>query len=230
MGRGKILITVKTYPTLSRKHGELVCTAGVREDGSWVRLYPVPFRMLDYKNRYTKFDWIETRLVRNKKDPRPESFHPVDTSDIETVGHMDTRDDWRSRRELLLKKATVFDKLEPLIAAARDDRLSLAVFKPTRILDFVWEEGERDWESSKVEEMRQNADQGDLFTKTDENWKQTFNLVRKLPYRFYYHFEDSAGKESQMQVLDWETGQLFWNCCEDAGGDEQVALKKVHEK
>ena len=49
MGREKVLITVKTYPTLSRKHGELVCTAGVREDGSWVRLYPIPFRLLDYK-------------------------------------------------------------------------------------------------------------------------------------------------------------------------------------
>lgn len=35
MGREKVLLTVKTYPTLSRKHGELVCTAGAREDGSW---------------------------------------------------------------------------------------------------------------------------------------------------------------------------------------------------
>ena len=36
MGREKVLITVKTYLTLSRKHDELLCTAGVREDGSWV--------------------------------------------------------------------------------------------------------------------------------------------------------------------------------------------------
>jgi len=35
MGRERILVTVKTYPTLSRKYGETVCTAGVREDGSW---------------------------------------------------------------------------------------------------------------------------------------------------------------------------------------------------
>ncbi|MYF20247.1 MAG: hypothetical protein F4218_06430 [Synechococcus sp. SB0677_bin_5] len=32
---------VKTYPTLSQKYGETVCTAGVREDGSWMRLYPL---------------------------------------------------------------------------------------------------------------------------------------------------------------------------------------------
>jgi len=40
MGKERVLITVKTYPTLSRKYGETVCTAAVREDGSWVRIYP----------------------------------------------------------------------------------------------------------------------------------------------------------------------------------------------
>lgn len=42
MPRERILITVKTYPTLSASYGELVCTAGLREDGSWIRIYPVP--------------------------------------------------------------------------------------------------------------------------------------------------------------------------------------------
>jgi hypothetical protein len=36
--RTKVLITVKTYPTISVKYDELVCTAGFREDGSWVRI------------------------------------------------------------------------------------------------------------------------------------------------------------------------------------------------
>lgn len=47
MKKEQVLIAVKTYPTLSRKHGETVCTAGIRADGSGVRLYPVPFRRLD---------------------------------------------------------------------------------------------------------------------------------------------------------------------------------------
>jgi hypothetical protein len=97
MGREKVFITVKTYPTLSRKHGELVCTAGVREDGSWMRLYPIPFRLLDYKDRYQKFDWIETRLVRNTKDPRPETFHLADTADIQPAGQTVTKIFWRFR-------------------------------------------------------------------------------------------------------------------------------------
>ena len=32
MEKQRILVTVKTYPTLSRKYGETVCTAGIRED------------------------------------------------------------------------------------------------------------------------------------------------------------------------------------------------------
>ena len=31
MEKQRILVTVKTYPTLSRKYGETVCTAGIRE-------------------------------------------------------------------------------------------------------------------------------------------------------------------------------------------------------
>ena len=47
MNKERVLITLKTYPTLSRKYGETVRTAGVREDGTWVSIYPVPFRRLD---------------------------------------------------------------------------------------------------------------------------------------------------------------------------------------
>jgi len=47
----KVFITVKTYPAISGKYDELVCTAGILEDGSWVRIYPLPFRKLDYDNR-----------------------------------------------------------------------------------------------------------------------------------------------------------------------------------
>jgi hypothetical protein len=75
MARERLLITVKTYPTLSRKYGETVCTPAVRQDGTWVRIYPVPFRRLDEKEQYRKFDWIECDLVKSRTDPRPESHH-----------------------------------------------------------------------------------------------------------------------------------------------------------
>ncbi len=82
----KVLIVVKTYPTLSKKYDELVCTAGILEDGSWVRIYPLPFRKLEYENRYKKYQWMTLPLVKNKSDPRKEFFN--DYSEIVTKNKM----------------------------------------------------------------------------------------------------------------------------------------------
>ena len=128
----------------------------------------------------------------------------------------------------MLKRAKVYDRPEPLIAAAHANELSLAVFKPTKILDFTWESDDREWDQSKVDAMRSNADQAELFA--GDTWRQTFKLMPKLPFKFSYRFEDAAGRQSEMQVLDWETGQLFWNCRRAAGGGERVVLAKVREK
>ena len=228
MTRERLLITVKTYPTLSRKYGETVCTAGVREDGSWVRIYPVPFRRLDEAEQYRKFDWIECDLIRSRKDPRPESFHPADMKQLLPTGHIDTADNWRERRRLLLGRAKVHTRLQTIIEGAKANEMSLAVFKPTRIKDFVWEEEDRQWDPKKLAEMRNLSDQGEMFA--EETWRQTFQVIPKLPFSFSYRFEDDTGKASEMQVLDWEAGALYWNCLRSCIGDEPAALAKVRQK
>lgn len=228
MARERVLITVKTYPTLSRKYGETVCTAGVRDDGSWVRIYPVPFRRLDEAEQYRKFDWLECDLIRNRSDPRPESRNPADPKQLRPVGHVDTASNWRERRRLLLQTAKVYTRLQALIDGAKANELSLAVFKPTRIKGFVWETEEREWDSGKVAEIRNRTQQMELFA--DETWRQTFKVIPKLPYSFSYRFEDADGRDSEMQVLDWEAGALYWNCLRDSNGDENTALEKVRAK
>jgi hypothetical protein len=68
----------------------LVCTAGVREDGSWVRIYPVPFKFLEFK----KYQWVELDLQEpRQKDFRPESHSPAkpDLSDMVVVGELGTK-------------------------------------------------------------------------------------------------------------------------------------------
>jgi hypothetical protein len=69
-----IFVTVKTYPTLSSKYDELVCTAGITGEGKWIRLYPVPFRKLELEQRYAKYQWLSIPLERNAADFRPESY------------------------------------------------------------------------------------------------------------------------------------------------------------
>ncbi len=228
MEKERILITVKTYPTLSRKYGETVCTAGVRADGSWVRIYPVPFRRLDETQQYSKFDWIECGLSRNASDPRPETFRPVDESELQPVAHIDTADNWRERRRLMLRKARVYDRLDEIIAGAKANQVSLAVFKPAKVIDFVWEQETRDWDPDRLRQMREATNQFDLFA--DNAWRETFQVIPKLPYSFSYRFEDAEGKRSELQVLDWETGALYWNCLRLTNGNEPMALEKVRQK
>ncbi len=63
-----------------------------------------------------------------------------------------------------------------------------------------------------------------------QDYEQRKELIRKLPYKFYYHLKDINGKKSRMMIEDWEIGQLFWNCLKRANGDEKVALEKVRQR
>lgn len=228
MDKQRILITVKTYPTLSRKYGETVCTAGVREDGTWVRMYPVPFRRLDEQQQYSKYDWLECDLIRNTSDPRPETFRPSNPDQLIAVDHIGTERDWAERRQLLLKTTKVYDRIHDLISEAKANVTSLAIFKPTKVLSFTWEEEDREWDVKKLRQMRDHYSQYELFE--DNAWRRTFQVIPKLPYSFSYKFEDASGTKSEMQVLDWEVGALYWNCLRSSNDNEHQALLKVRQK
>ena len=224
MALTKVLIAVKTYPTLSAKYDELVCTAGFSEDGTWIRLYPVPFRKKSYNEQYKKYDWIEVDLVKNESDFRPESYRPktID-SEIKVVGHIDTNDGtWDERKKICLGK--IYYNLTELIAEAKEKNTctSLAVFKPTEILDFTAERVEREWSKEKLAKLNQL----NLF---ETNTEGKFEVVKKLPYKFRFHFKDNQGKESHMMIEDWETGQLFWRQFAKYG-DEAKAIADVRKK
>lgn len=122
MAKTKVLICVKTYPTLSEKYDELVCTAGVKEDGSWIRIYPVPFRKLNYDKQYSKWQWIELDLIRNSKDLRPESYRPNLESPISLLEKVGTEHSWAERKRLVLQD--VKTNMSELIAEAKDPLLS----------------------------------------------------------------------------------------------------------
>ncbi|MDR1884378.1 MAG: hypothetical protein LBR26_16610 [Prevotella sp.] len=218
MSPTKVLITVKTYPAISSKYEELVCTAGFREDGKRVRIYPVQFRKKSYNEQYRKYDWIELDLVKNDSDFRPESYRPYSfDSDINIVGHIGTDKNWTERKKIVLQK--VYTNLHELIAEAhnKDVCTSLAVFKPKKILDFRVESVEREWDKKKLERLRQM----NLFETVTTSGK--FEVVRKLPYKFSYQFKDEAGTESCLMIEDWEIGQLYWNCLAKYEGDESKA-------
>lgn len=225
--RKKVLITVKAYPLPSRSYDELVCTAGITDEGEWIRIYPVPFRFLKDDGQYSKYQWVDINLKKVSKDFRPESYAPADTSleDMDIVETVDTSKKWRKRKDLVLKQGPkVYTSMSELIEDSQEpENVSLATFKPTNFTGFDIEE-EREWS----EGLQKNLQQHDLFD--ERGGKGDKDIVQKLPFKFHYKFEDENGKPSRLMIEDWEIGALYWNCLKRADGNEQVALQKVREK
>lgn len=226
----KILITVKTYPTLSRKYAELVCTAGVNESGEWRRIYPVCFRQLLDDQKYRKFQWIEAEIEKSYIDRRPESYQIVREESLRILGEpLTTANKWLSRREAFLDKVPFHTDLNVMIQAAHQNKLSLAVFKPSEWLGFTHEPVEREWDVKKLANLEAQRRQLDFF-KDETTLAEELKVVKKLPYKFSYRFKDVRGKKTKLMIGDWEIGALYWNCLRSSRGDEVKAIRKVKTK
>ncbi|MDD2634796.1 MAG: hypothetical protein PHW82_04785 [Bacteroidales bacterium] len=228
MARKKVLITVTTYPLPSRSYDELVCTAGFLENGDWIRIYPVPLSFLiDLKGsgklNKVKYTWIELDLNKRKDDFRPESYSPInyDFQDIILGDKLNTKENWAYRKDICLNK--VYTNKTKLIEDSKEPKnISLATFKPTKVIGMTIENDEREWKDEWIELRKQ----GSLF----DIVKPVETIIPKLPYKFYYRFLDDEGVESKLMLEDWEIGALYWNCLKNADGNENIALKKVREQ
>lgn len=231
-------MTVTTYPLPSRSYDELVCTAGILPDGSWIRIYPVPLSFLmglkqSGKVESLKYTWIELELIKRKDDFRPESYSPLYYDFRDLVVHeprISTAYNWRERKILCL--GNVYTNFEKLLADSHAPKnVSLATFKPASIIAFEWEQDTREWK----DEWKEIRKQTDLF---DQGRIDPQKMIPKVPFKFYYKFTDETGKIRRLMIEDWEIGQLYWNCYRDAKiagrndehTSESVALRKVEEK
>lgn len=219
----KILITVTTYPLPSRSYDELVCTAGILEDGSWIRIYPVPLSFLNQVKRdigFKKYTWIELDVKQRTDDFRPESYSPNNYK-ISILDTLDTKYQWKERKSFCLKNVYT-NKAKLLNDSLHPTNISLATFKPSKIIDFLIEEDEREWK----DEWKELRKQTDLFADIDSDPEK---LIPKVPYKFYYLFEDDKGIRSKLMIEDWEIFELYKNCLKRTN-DEKEAIKQVKEK
>lgn len=228
MARKKVLITVTTYPLPSRSYDELVCTAGILETGEWIRIYPVPLSFLiDLKGsgklNNVKYTWIELELNRRTEDFRPESHSPkyYDFRDLKISERIGTESNWARRKEICLTNVYT-NKAKLLKDSTAPTNVSLATFKPSKIVDFKIENDAREWKNEWLELRKQ----GDLFTGD----KSPEILIPKLPFKFFYTFLDDEGVSSTLMIEDWEIGALYWNCLKGADGNENIALQKVRDQ
>lgn len=209
-----------TYPHPSETHQELVCTAGITEEGDWVRLYPIDYRYRPKIQQFQKYQWIEIGLSEHgaKNDIRRESRKP-DLDSIRLLGEpISAKNGWRARREII-DRMPINTQLQ-LKALYESNRTSLGVVKPTEILDLKIEPAERDWKP----QWQNTLNQFNLFSGPPKR-------LEKLPYKFSYVFrcEDTGEMPHTAMIEDWELGVLFRKEVERLG-DEEAAASSVRRK
>lgn len=217
----RLLITVKTYPVLSSSYMETVCTAGVRNDGSLIRLYPVAYRYRPRREQYKKYQWIEVDVERRRGDRRPESHSPVHGAGIRILSKkpLATRDSWAERRRYVLAKGT---QTMCELQAQPDTVRSLGVVRPAVVSDFVVEPADPNW-SPLV--------QSDLFQLRLGLFTEERKSLEKIPFKFSYVYtcEDPRCSGHKMMIEDWEVGQLYRKM-RDKYENERTAVEKVKER
>ena len=216
--RQRVLITVKTYPLPSEKYLELVCTAGMLEDGSFIRLYPVDYRYQPYWRWYSKYQWIEVEVEKHDKDPRKESYRPrVET--IQVLGKpLDTANCWAARKAIVLKQLPA--SMETLRELQERDGTSLGLVKPREVTDLIIEPDSEEWKlkwKADIEQLR-------LFGPDRKP-------LEKVPFKFRYCFtcEDERCKGHTMMIEDWEVGELYLKELKRCG-NPKAAAESVREK
>ncbi|CAG4906373.1 hypothetical protein [Paraburkholderia saeva] len=226
----RILILAKTYPSPSAQYVETSCVAGISEDGSMRRLYPVPFRMIEQDQQFKKWQWVDVRVEKATKDHRPES-HKLYVDTITCGKLIDTKKDWAARREWL-EKVPSFDSFDAVEEARFTDELSLALVRPKRLLGLhITKARNTDWTDEEKEKLAREQMQGDLFSEAEA--KQQVKQLRKVPFDFHYRYlcETPEGeKEHRHKIVDWEAGALFWNCHHTYGASwEEPFRAKLQE-
>ncbi|PDP68796.1 hypothetical protein [Prevotella intermedia] len=240
----RILVSVMTYPSLSEKHFETVCTAGFREDGSWIRIFPIPYRMIYQDNdvpRYHKWQWIEVDVEKRKQDDRPESYHiNIDTLRIDkNIVGKGKEIDWNLRLQWVLKNKRVFTNMTELLELTEQNKISLAVLKPScmkRVIccDLRKKDDGKSMEkyANKLSKLkkRYQADKRQMnIFESKQDIDASFKFAEKIPYKFSYEFVTEDEKTRTLMIEDWEIGALYRNCIQQYK-NEEVAVQKVIDK
>jgi hypothetical protein len=182
----ELMVNCKTYPAVSRKYVETVCTGGIEPSGAFVRLYPVPFRFLEAKQQYQRWDVIRVRAYRDTKDSRPESWHLSPGAEISVVKQISSE----SQRWDWMRSAVHQSTVE---MEAKGITNGCVEIEP---ISFYWLPDKKKWSASQLSVIRQ----GDLFA-TAEQMKE---ISEQLPWEFRLKFkEKSTDTEHDLKVLAW---------------------------
>ena len=223
MEKKDILIVVKTYPEISAKYTETVCTAGIlAETKTPVRLYPIRFRYLEGKQQFSKYQWIKADIDKATVDPRPESYN-IDPNSIELGDIIPAGKSWEERCSWLLNENTVFPSIEALRAAQKKNGTSLGIVKPKTVTRVIIRERDEKEVEVAIAKKDSVVNQLDMF----EEKKDLYILPVRIMIEFCCDDPDCSGHK--MSILDWEFGQLYRRVINTDNWREKIEAKILDE-
>jgi len=194
----KALIVVRTYPTPAKSGVEVSCTAAITDKGEWLRLFPVPWRLLGTDQRFRKYQWVELTVAK-ARDPRPESYK-LKHNGVKILSTLRAVKDWNARKEFIfpLRSHCLCCLMRKRDAEGHP---TLGVFKPKKIEALDITRTESQWTPAQLAILRQ----GHLFIKNPKA------ELEKIPYKFQYRFwcDDRECTSHTLICTDWEMGQSW---------------------
>lgn len=205
-------ILIKAQPHRSSKYFETVCCAGVGRDGKWRRQYPVPYRILEGAQKFSRWDWIKYEYVDGKDDKRVES-QKVLANSLEVTGSIK-----RSERANFLNPL-----IRPSFEEANQRGESLTLLRPQKI---ILNHREKTFDELRDETRKHQelANQLSLFDPTAKP-------LKPCPMQFILNWVDQDGKKRQHENDDWETSAAYNRFERMYGHDEAITiLKRKYEE
>lgn len=214
----RVLIVVRTYPTPARRGVEVSCTAGITEEGKWIRLFPIPYRFLHSGSKFRKYQTIEARVKRSA-DPRPESYE-IDVDSISILSEpLTTANNWQTRKD------RVFPLMSSSLCELQQQRQSdgdqtLGFFKPQEITFQIKREKNSEWTPDQLERLNQYS----FFENAPSN------RLEKIPYKFSYRFRCGASwcRGHDMICTDWELMESYRKWRREYGREWRAKFKSKY--
>jgi len=221
----RVLVTVKAYPEVSKAYGEIVCLAGITDNGEFIRLYPVPFELFRGKDRIRKYTWVDAKCAKVDDYQHRKDSYKVKTEFgkcmikkiDESLTGISGKTPWDQRSKIVLP--LVSSSLEDLESRFSQDKSSLGLIKIQDLLDF--------YSKKPIEEIE--IERSMLIQKTLFGGSRT--LLDKIPHIFYYKFHCSPDctRIHDISIEDWEVFESFrsWS---DIYLEKEILWQKLRQR
>jgi hypothetical protein len=217
----KVLVVARTYPVPSDLGIESSCTAGITDTGDWLRIFPVPWRLLPQDQRFRKYQWVSLPVTKTKDDSRLESYHlrPDGISIISTP--LTTENAWSARKKIVLP---LLSHCLCCLSKKRDADMypTLGIIRPESITRLRISPADTpNWTEAQLLMLRQQH----FFAEAPKEELQKIPLV----FRYEFRCPEDTCRGHTLMCTDWEIGQSYRRWKSDYGSGWEEKFRQKYE-